>query len=94
LLTLLKDDPERTDLYERTQSLLRDLRDSRSHDGQRYAILKSAMDRAERLAADNKLQQARTIWKSVVELYGPDPRAREQVDLAKARLSKKVITSP
>lgn len=78
--TMIEDDPHNRELYKLTQELLQEWRTERKDDPERYAILRAAMDRADQLAAQGKLPEARKIWKSVYELYGNDPGADDLMD--------------
>ncbi len=82
LLPLVQAQPA---LKETVLALLDELRDNRT---KRSADdwLRSALLRAEKLAADNKPSESIAIWRSIIELYADDPDAAEHVEKARRNL--------
>jgi hypothetical protein len=86
--TLIEHDPKHRELYQLSQTMLEELRSEQVTNPQRDSILTTAMERADNLAKDGKITEARKIWESILELYGDDPGAEEQVDRARGALNK------
>ena len=86
LVTLLEGQPERKELHDLAQQMLKDLREARTDQPDRFALLESALQRADQLAASQP-DEAERIWRSVLELYGPDPDAQPYVRNAREALS-------
>jgi len=84
---LLEGDPEQTKLYHLCEHLLRELQPDETAEQEQQAWLKSALDRAEKFAAEKQTGSAREIWSSVVQLYGQDPAAKSYVQKAKEALN-------
>ncbi|MBC7816729.1 MAG: serine/threonine protein kinase [Planctomycetaceae bacterium] len=89
LLPLVQGEPA---LKETVLALLDELRDNRT---KRSADnwLRSALSRAEQLAADNKPAESIAIWRSIIELYADDPDADEHVEQARRNLQSNSDTS-
>ncbi|MEX0715682.1 MAG: serine/threonine-protein kinase [Planctomycetaceae bacterium] len=63
---------------------LRARRDRLREDG---GLLASAVARAEALTAAMNREEAATVWRAIIELYGDDPEARPQVERARQALA-------
>lgn len=92
--TLLEGDAEQGKLYDLCQHLLKELQPEDSLASERFNWLKSALHRADQLAADGKQGLAREIRDSIVHLYGQDPAAAEYVQKAQDALVQKEKSSP
>ncbi len=81
---LLPDDsPDRT----RVEKLLTQLRARSEQHPRDLSFVDDALDRAEKLAGDGKLPDARTIWNGVIALYADDPHAAAEVERARRGLA-------
>lgn len=49
-------------------------------------IARQLLDRAEELYQEGKTDEAKKIWRAILDVYGQDPRCREQATEAKRRL--------
>jgi serine/threonine-protein kinase len=83
----------------RVEKLVAELRERGVKHPRNLSFLTDALDRAEKLAADGKAQEAREIWNGVIALYGDDPTAAAEVararrDLAQAVAGEKGSTKP
>lgn len=87
LSALLDQREEYQGLREVAQEMLQDLRETGDKEPSRTEFLKSSLARADNLSEDGEIDQARRIWRSIVELYGSDPEAAEHVERARQRLS-------
>ncbi|MCH7988172.1 MAG: serine/threonine protein kinase [Planctomycetes bacterium] len=85
--TLIENDPKHRELYQLSKTMLEELRSEQATNPQRDSLLTTAMDRADNLAEEGKITEARKIWESVLELYGDDPGAEELVDRARDALN-------
>ena len=78
LANLLTDDEEHRRWALLTEQLLTEIRASRAADeesGASYALLKDSLDRAARAEAEGRIEEARAIWHSALDLYDDDPGA-------------------
>ena len=91
LKTLLAEQPEHEELYQLAQQALDELQ---ADETGRYELLKSSIERAGKFADENKLQQARGIYKSILELYGSDSGAQEDLERLRKRLDKQDTHTP
>ena len=86
---LLQDDEESEQWRRATRQLLKEI-DEKKEEPQstsdQYPMLRSALDRAAELEESGEEEQARKIRKSVVDLYGTDPRAGKMVEEARRLL--------
>jgi hypothetical protein len=92
LISLLAGDPEREKLYDLATRLRDEWRAADGLPAGRYTWLVSALARAQARADENQLEEARAIWKSIVELYQADPDAAEYVQQAQQALNTKAET--
>jgi serine/threonine protein kinase len=86
---LLEGDAGQTKLYDLCHQLLQELQPDETAAAERLMWLKSATDRATRLTADQNPEAARSIWESIVQLYGQDPAAASYVKQAQEALTRK-----
>jgi serine/threonine-protein kinase len=78
LNSLLEDSEQEAELRKKIAESLERVRRQLADDD-RNQMLQAALNRAAKLAADGAVDEARQIWRSVVELYGEDPSAGEYV---------------
>jgi hypothetical protein len=67
--------------------LLADLRARSDQHPRNLSFIGDALDRADRLAADGKSNEARDIWNGVVALYADEPSAAIEVERARRNLA-------
>jgi len=91
LMTLLAEQPEHEELYQLAQQALDELQ---ANDTGRYELLKSSIERAGKFADENKLQQARRIYKSILELYGSNSGAQEDIEHLRKQLDEQDTHTP
>jgi hypothetical protein len=94
LRSLLKDEPKYETVLKMTEALLDDLRGNHFQQPDRDTFLKNVMDRAQRLHDAGNKTAAREIWAGMVELYGTDPGAGRDVELAKKKLNEDKTAGP
>ena len=87
--SLLAGDPEQAKLYDLCDRLLVELQPAETDSDERYAWVKSALIRADKLATAGKAGEATVIWQSITQLYGQDPAARKFVLQAQEALAQK-----
>jgi serine/threonine-protein kinase len=75
--------PERV----RIDKLLADLRARSDQHPRNLSFIGDALDRADRLAAEGKSNEARDVWNGVVGLYADDPSASIDVERARRNLA-------
>lgn len=85
---LLAGDPEQTKLYDLCDRLLAELQPADKESDARLGWVKSALERADKKAAEGRLAEARNIWTSITQLYSQDPAARKYVTQAQDALRK------
>jgi serine/threonine-protein kinase len=91
LLVLLGDDPQFDQERRAAQQFLRDLQESKTavaDDADPHPLLTAALARADALAADGNLTDARALWDGIVRLYASDPAVADEVALARRRLTE------
>ena len=93
LAAILEGDNARKDFYELTQQLIAELEESQAKIGGSGSLLEQSMQRAEQLAGDGRREDAQRIWKGIVELYGTDPAARDEVEQAQQNLTREVSSA-
>ncbi len=91
---LLEDGSQHDKLYALTQKRLARLQSQRLKHPNRYAMLNSAMDRADELLRANKHEEARRVWMSVIDLYKSDSGASNIVRRARKFLNEKTAVDP
>jgi len=91
LSAVLAGDEEQAKLHELTSRLLEEVRGQPGTADDRDGLIKAALQRAEKLAKDGSLAEAREIWSGIIELYGDDPgttgfvkQAREALERSRA----------
>lgn len=87
LSSLLEGDQQHAELRKEVADSLERVRRQLRSDDDRNQMLQSSLDRAAKLAGEGTLEEARKIWRSVIELYGDDPSAQEFVSQAEDALS-------
>jgi hypothetical protein len=91
LETLLADDADSERWRKVTLTLLEQVRERQlsveGSDG-RYGLLTDALERANQLASEGKLSEAREIWRSALDLYDDDPGAASWLEEARRRLAE------
>ena len=87
LTALLDGADDHTDFYAVAQEQLEQIRAERTQRGRHDEFLMSILERADRLAANGRRDDAAHIWESIVELYGTDAAAEEHVRQARSRLA-------
>jgi len=94
LKALVRDDPRQDDVRHAVDALLEELRGRERLDPDRAAFLQASLDRAQKLADEGRPSEARAIWTSIIELYGSDPDAAREVEMARNRLNKEATAGP
>jgi serine/threonine protein kinase len=79
--------PEGSPERERIEKLLAELRARVIEHPRDLSFVADALDRADKLAAEGKPEEARAIWSGVIALYADDPRAAEDVTRAQRGLT-------
>lgn len=94
LLALLENDPSRQETAELAQQMLDRLRQEAVDQKQRLEFVHHSLQRADELASQNQLTQARRIWSAVVALYSNDPEAAAYVEQARRHLEEQTTAGP
>jgi serine/threonine-protein kinase len=92
LETLLEGDPEFLALRDMARALREEMDRNESPD--RLDYVREALERADALAGQGKIAQARAIWRSVLDLYDADPEAAPLRDIAQRHLNAAPIGTP
>ena len=85
-LTAGKDDQK--DIRKLATDLLKELRSRRTRLLEKSKLLESNLARADRLAKNGKPDEARKIWQAIVDVWGEDPTAVDQVKRAREMLKR------
>ena len=85
---ILAGDAAKAPLHELTAQLLAETRKLMAAGEERDQLLKAALERARNLDAKGSVAAARSIWTSIVELYGDDSTAGEFVKQAQEALAR------
>lgn len=85
--TLLKGDPQQANLYDLCSRLLTELQQQRSRDTDRYAWVRTALQRAKQHDSEGQAPAARAIREAVIRLYADDSLAASFVAEARAALT-------
>lgn len=85
-LTAGKDDQK--DIRKLATDLLKELRSRRTQLLEKSKLLESNLARADRLAKNGKPDEARKIWQAIVDVWGEDPTAVDQVKRAREMLKR------
>jgi serine/threonine-protein kinase len=88
LVALLSGDEEHAKVRDLAGRLLEELRAQRAETVSWHEVLQQSLVRAQRLAQDGQLDEARAVWSGLIELYGEDPEAAEFVRQARAGLDE------
>ncbi len=87
LSRITEGDTEEADLHTLAVDLLSELND-KSIGAEAYSLVKRSLERAAALNQDGKIEQARALWQSVVDLYASDPDAATFVAQAREGLAR------
>ena len=92
LITLTEGHEDFREIYDSARDFRQVLRDDRSERSSSNWLI-PALKRADQLAADNKINEAKQIWTAIVALYANDPDASVQVERAKQNLNSQATTT-
>ena len=87
LSRLTAGDKDAAELHALAVDLLSELNDQ-SIGAEAYSLVKRSLERAAALSQDGQVEQARTLWQSVVDLYASDPDAATFVEQAREGLAR------
>ena len=87
LAALLEDNPQYDMEHKLVEDSLEDLRKRRTEQAPDPSFVESALDRADRLLADGKREEAARIWQGIADLYEHDPQAAALVERARRNLA-------
>jgi serine/threonine-protein kinase len=90
LAALLEGNPQYEMEHKLVEGSLEDLRKRRTEQPPDQSFVEAALDRADRLMAEGKREEAVRIWRGIADLYGHDPQAAALVDRARQNLAIKV----
>jgi len=76
----------------RVDTLLADLRARNEKHPRDLSFLVDALDRADKLVAEDKKSEAREIWSGMIAIYADDPRAGADVERARRNLAVPAAT--
>jgi hypothetical protein len=88
LVALLEDSPEYKPLLRFAQRQLDELKLREEATAGKFPLLQASMSKADQLAEDGQVDEAKKIWSAVVELYILDPEAAAEVRRARERLAQ------
>jgi eukaryotic-like serine/threonine-protein kinase len=92
LASLTDGDAEHADVNRLAEKLLADVRAERNRQRRQSTLLKDAFAKADAHLKRNELKQARTVWRSIITLYGNNPAAKADVARARELLNGKPET--
>ena len=87
LKVLTDDDKDQQAVNALATQLLQDIRNERTTQHRKSKLAKSAFAAAARHLAAGKIDAARAIWQSIIDLYGDNPAARAEVQQARKLLA-------
>jgi hypothetical protein len=93
LITLFRDDPEAKPWVNLARKRIALIKAGGDTEGDRVQVVERQLDRADELAKDGKMLEAREIWRSVISLYGGKRELEAQVRRAEERLDSPTNTS-
>ncbi|MCA9136800.1 MAG: serine/threonine protein kinase [Planctomycetales bacterium] len=86
MVTVLGDDPEYKVAVDAARHQIGILEQDPHMNSDAAKIVRAKLDEADKLAAEERIEEAETIWESLIELYGDNPNLQSLIDVAKTRL--------
>lgn len=86
MLNLLADSPEYRPFINLAKRRMRQIEQVETGTEERFKIIASSLDRADRLQAEGQQAEAERIWQDIVILYGDNKELKPLVERARTRL--------